>query len=346
LPSKRALRLLLFADSQLASSMTMLATSLRIAAARDDIEVAAVVDAGRIGSSRLRFPRALATWGVRSAFNPHMALDPARAPLISSCASIARRRRVAVLLPDGRDVNDPSLVETVRGLRPDATVALMVGQIFGAPLLDACRLPINYHDGMLPDYRGIAATGWSLYEGAERSGFTFHRMIERVDRGPILLQGAVPVGPGADSRQVEHAKTRIAARELSGLFDALASSEDATEQTGSGTSFTHADLRAIRTIDEPEKLTADELQLRLRCFGRIELALAGSSWSTTALRRIGSRPRSRRLAFRAADGVWLEPHRLRHLPPVVYRSLSAGADRTTRTPPWLSQAFIRARSGG
>jgi folate-dependent phosphoribosylglycinamide formyltransferase PurN len=325
LPSKSPLRLLLFADSRLASSMTLLAASLRTAAARDDVEIAAVIDAGRNASSRLSLPRSLATWGVRSVFNPDLAVDAGRRPLVCTCASIARRRRVADLVPSDRDVNDPSFVETIRGLQPDASVALMVSQIFRSPLLDACRLPINYHDGLLPHYRGIAATGWSIYEGAKRSGFSFHRMIEQVDRGPILLQGAVPVRPGDDFAQVERAKTRMAGRELSSLFDALVSSDDAMEQAASGSSFSHADLRAIRAIDEPEMFATDELELRLRCFGGIELTLAGRSWSTTALRRVGRRPHNRELAFMAADGIWLEPHRLRHLPPSVYRSLAAGA---------------------
>ena len=50
-------------------------------------------------------------------------------------------------------------------IAPDASLALMVGQIFRGPLLDACRRPINFHDGLLPNYRGVAATGWSVYRG-------------------------------------------------------------------------------------------------------------------------------------------------------------------------------------
>jgi folate-dependent phosphoribosylglycinamide formyltransferase PurN len=343
LPSKRPLRLLLFADPHLASSMNLLAASLKSAAARDDIEIVAVVDAGRNGSSRLRVPRAVADWGARSIFNPHTAADPARRPLVSSCASIARRRRVPVLVPSERDVNDVSFVETVTTLQADATVALMVSQIFRSPLLEACRLPINYHNGLLPNYRGIAATGWSIYEGERQSGFSFHRMIELIDRGPILLQGTVPVGPGDDSAQVERAKTQLAASELNSLFDTLVSSDHAIKQVASGSSFSHADLRAIRTVEDPERLAADELQLRLRCFGSIELTLAGRSWSTTALRRVGRRPRNRSLAFRAADGVWLEPHRLRHLPPSVYRSLAVHGGGREGTNARSSQAFARAR---
>jgi folate-dependent phosphoribosylglycinamide formyltransferase PurN len=304
--------------------MRLLNASMATAAARDDIEVVAVIDAARQPGSRLRLPRALTTWGLRSVFNPSTATDPSRRPPVADCRSIARRRQVPALVPRDRSVNDSSFVETVRRLQPDATVALMVGQLFRSPLLDACRIPINYHDGLLPHYRGVAATGWSIYDGVQRSGFSFHRMIEQIDRGPIVLQGTVPVGPNDDATRVESAKARAAARELNSVFDMLVSSDHGLEQSDPGSSFTRADLQAIRAVEHPEQLTEDELLLRLRAFGTIELTLAGRPWSTTALRRIGRRPHNRRLAFTTADGVRLEPRRLRHLPPAVYCSLAAG----------------------
>ena len=69
----------------------------------------------------------------------------------------------------------------------------MVGQIFRAPLLDACRRPINYHDGLLPNYRGVAATGWSIYRGESQSGFTFHRMASGSTGARSCVQGRVQV---------------------------------------------------------------------------------------------------------------------------------------------------------
>ena len=198
----------------------------------------------------------------------------------------------------------------------------MVGQIFRSPLLAACKVPINYHNGLLPQYQGVAATGWSIYEGAPRSGFSFHRMTEAVDRGPILLQGAVPLGPKAAAGPIERAKTRLACSELDSLFDVLISGAgSALPPDGPHSSFSRAALRAIRAVEDPEKLTLDELELRLRAFETIGLTLAGRCWNTTALRRIGRRRRDRRLAFMTADGIWVEPSRFGHLPSVVYRAL-------------------------
>ncbi len=318
-----ALRLALFVDPTMASSMTMLASSLKIAAAREDVEVAAIVDTARRHPSPLRLPRALVGSGIRSVFNLNTAAEPEDKPLLATCASLARRWRVPLLAPREAGVNDPSFVEALRRFEPGATIALMVAQIFRSPLLAACAVPVNYHNGLLPQYQGVAATGWSIYERAPESGFSFHLMTEEVDRGPILLQGAVPIGAQAAAAPVERAKTRLAASELSRLFDLLvtAPAGDSAQPSAPGSSFSRADLRAIQNIEQPEKLSLDELELRLRAFETVELTLAGRRWSTTALRRVGRRPRNRRLAFTTADGVSVEPSRLLHLPPVVYRSL-------------------------
>jgi methionyl-tRNA formyltransferase len=225
-------------------------------------------------------------------------------------------------VPQQRSVNDPSFVEAVRDIAPDATLALMVGQIFRGPLLEACRRPINFHDGLLPNYRGVAATGWSIYCGESESGFTFHRMVEQVDRGPIVVQGVVQVGAHEDCVQVEFAKTQQARSQLDELFGRLAAGDGEIEQSDSGSSFSRADLRAIRAVEQPQALAEAELHRRVRSFGSIDLCLSGATWNTTALRRVARRPQSRPLAFMTADGIWLEPRRVRDLPPALYRSLA------------------------
>jgi methionyl-tRNA formyltransferase len=318
----KSLRLVLFVDPLMFSSVSLLAGSLEIAADREDIEVVAIVDAGVERPRPLRLPRTLAAWSVRRICNLGTGADPQNQPLFITPAKLAHKWGVPVLVPRDRRVNDEQFVETLRALEPDATIALMVAQIFRSPLLEACDQPLNYHDGLLPDYQGVAATGWSIYEGAPRSGFTFHRMNEMVDQGPILLQGDVAVGPGATAARLERAKTALARSQLGTLFDLLiARVERAPGPARTGSSFSRAARHAIRTIEDPEALSLDELELRLRAFEIIDLTLAGRPWRVTALRRVAGRPHNRGLAFTTADGVLVEPSRTRHLPPVVDRAL-------------------------
>jgi len=303
----------------------MLVASLRTARARDDVDVLAIVDTARWPPLKLIRPRRIATAATRELLNLTTDAAPSTPPLSRTLASVARRERVPLLAPRERGVNDAAFVAQVRQLEPDATVALMVEQIFRDELLAACRLPINYHNGLLPDYQGVAATAWSIYEQAPRSGFTFHRMVQEVDRGPVILQGSLPVADGDRLARVERAKTDLASSQLGALFDLLANGgADPTQPDGAGSRFTRADLRAISTVSVPAELTLDELERRLRAFECIELVLLGRSWSTTALRPARSGGASERLAFTTADGVRVRPSRLEHLPPLVHRALRSG----------------------
>ncbi len=316
------MRLVVFADPAMASSMSLLGGALEVSASSGgQIEIVAVVDTARTPASRLRLPRTLASTALRRLYNLNTAAEP-EDPALVSCRWLARRRRVPVLAPRAAGVNDPSFVQALKQLRPDAAIALMVAQIFREPLLAACVMPVNYHNGLLPRYQGVAATAWSIYEGAAESGFSFHLMSQEVDQGPILLQGAVPLLPTSATAPVERAKTALARGKLGELFTSLRTPEPrAIAQEEPGSSFTRADLGLIRTVEQPSQLSFAELELRLRAFEIIDLTLAGRRWRVTALRRVGRRARNPGLAFTTADGVRVEPSRVWHVPPAAYRVL-------------------------
>jgi methionyl-tRNA formyltransferase len=315
------LKLVLFVDPDMANSMALLAGHLEIAAERDDVEVMAIVDTAPDPPARLELARSLAVLGAHRGFNPTGGAGKTLRPLFATCTALARRWRIPVLAPRRLGINDADFVETIEKLQPDAGISLMVAQIFRAPLLGACGVPLNYHPGLLPHYRGIAATGWSIYNGESESGFTFHRMVEQVDRGPILLQGTVPLGPRSVAAQTERAKSKAARAALGAWFDILLSRELSGVEQTDGSTFTRADERAIRTVEHPDRLSLHELDLRVRAFEYIYLRLDGRDWNVTALRRIGRAHRTRPLAFTTADGVSVQASRLRHLPPTLYRAL-------------------------
>ena len=52
---------------------------------------------------------------------------------------------------------------------------------------------INFHNALLPKYRGRNAATWAIYFGEEESGPTWHMVNEKVDEGGILYQKKCPV---------------------------------------------------------------------------------------------------------------------------------------------------------
>ena len=52
---------------------------------------------------------------------------------------------------------------------------------------------INIHPALLPSFKGVNGQGDALDYGVKLSGCTTHFMDEKMDHGPIILQGAVKV---------------------------------------------------------------------------------------------------------------------------------------------------------
>ncbi len=52
---------------------------------------------------------------------------------------------------------------------------------------------INFHPGILPEYRGSFSVPWSIINNEKYVGYTYHLMTKNVDKGKIILQEKFPV---------------------------------------------------------------------------------------------------------------------------------------------------------
>jgi methionyl-tRNA formyltransferase len=118
-----------------------------------------------------------------------------------SVEELARSKGIPVLVKDRPDS------EVLAGL---AGVDVMVAcnwrtwippEVFSAPRLGT----LNVHDSLLPRYAGFAPLNWAIINGETEVGVTAHVMDDRLDRGDIILQWAVPVGPRDTATDMFHA---------------------------------------------------------------------------------------------------------------------------------------------
>jgi methionyl-tRNA formyltransferase len=306
LPGQRPLRVVVAADSRSLLSATLVDAVVALARMRPGVELVAFCETAtgpRLGSSE----RAGSTIARRLTGRP--ARQP---PLRWTVACAARRASVPLLTP--ATVNDAGFVAAMGRLRPDVTLSLGCLQLFGRELLAVAGRAVNYHNGALPGYRGLAATAWSIYRGEVETGYAFHVVDEGADTGPVLLEGVVPIGERS-LVELERDKLRAAAARLPELFDLLASGSGGTSQPPGGETFTHGAFRAVKRVPDPGALTLEELNRRLRAFEVVTLVLGGSEYEVTALRPA----RRSRLAFETSDGAHVEPARFLHVPWPAYR---------------------------
>ncbi len=53
---------------------------------------------------------------------------------------------------------------------------------------------INFHNGLLPEYRGLNIPSWVIYNGEAQAGVTWHLICEKIDAGEILKKGSISIG--------------------------------------------------------------------------------------------------------------------------------------------------------
>jgi folate-dependent phosphoribosylglycinamide formyltransferase PurN len=311
-------RLVVFGDPRCRIS-TVLAEAAVRSAPRCGVEVVAICDTGRRPApGRWSVARELGAAIVKRAFDAELPIEVDRFTFSTIC-DVARRYDVPLLVPPERNVNHPGFVRTLAvDLRVDWGLSLACLQIFKRDLLAALARPNTYHAGLLPTYRGVGGTAWSIYNGEPTTGFTYHEMNERIDDGAVLLQHAMPVRPGASVAEIQREKTARGAEQMPAVFAALLRGERGRPQTGEPSYFSAAAWCRMRVVDDPTSLTEDELRRRLRIFQYLELPCGSGRYEVTQLRRVDGR-RAGPFAFRTSDGGLVEPTRFLHLPLALYR---------------------------
>ncbi|PAF47049.1 hypothetical protein BKH46_04835 [Helicobacter sp. 12S02634-8] len=68
--------------------------------------------------------------------------------------------------------------------------------IFPAPIISKPNLTIiNFHNALLPLYKGVNAPMWSIYNQDTYTGITWHLVSTQLDSGAILIQKQLPLSP-------------------------------------------------------------------------------------------------------------------------------------------------------
>jgi methionyl-tRNA formyltransferase len=123
------------------------------------------------------------------------------------------RRRFGVPFLGVEDVNEPRFLAR---LAPGSHgVVVGFNQLFLGAAIARFTTLVNVHPSLLPYYRGPTPSYWTLARGERWSGYTLHRIVERVDAGEILAQEGVEVEGLADPAELDQ---RIAQRALPALM--------------------------------------------------------------------------------------------------------------------------------
>jgi len=114
---------------------------------------------------------------------------------------IARRHGVATRVLNHRDYPDResfdrAMAAIIDGHRADLVVLAGFMRILSPWFVEHYRNRlINIHPSLLPSFTGLDTHARALAEGVKIHGCTVHFVTNELDRGPIVVQAAVPVYP-------------------------------------------------------------------------------------------------------------------------------------------------------
>jgi methionyl-tRNA formyltransferase len=110
----------------------------------------------------------------------------------ATVASVAEGLGVSVE-PSER-VRDPALADVIRDRAVDLLLNVHSLFVVHAAVVAAPRIgSFNLHPGPLPEYAGLNAPSWALYNGEERHAVTVHWMEPGLDTGPIAYEAPFPL---------------------------------------------------------------------------------------------------------------------------------------------------------
>jgi methionyl-tRNA formyltransferase len=111
--------------------------------------------------------------------------------------SAVKRRALELGLPIRQPVLfDADAASDLIALRPDALVWAAYGNLIPRRLIDAVRgRALNVHASLLPRWRGASPVAHAILAGDAETGVTLMEGTAGLDRGPIVSQGRVPIGP-------------------------------------------------------------------------------------------------------------------------------------------------------
>lgn len=110
--------------------------------------------------------------------------------------------------------NNPEMIATLQGLKPDFLVVVAYGKILPKEILDIPTIAaVNVHGSLLPKYRGAAPMQWSIINGDNTTGITTMLMDVGMDTGDMLLKQETAILP-EDTLETIHDRLMVMGADL------------------------------------------------------------------------------------------------------------------------------------
>jgi methionyl-tRNA formyltransferase len=114
-----------------------------------------------------------------------------------TCYSVkAVAKKYGVPVTEAVNVNSDEFLTHLREAGVEFIVSISGTQFYGKKLRDQTSKGIvNCHGALLPKYRGLMPSFWTLANGETEGGVSVHFVNEKIDDGPIIVQKRYRIWP-------------------------------------------------------------------------------------------------------------------------------------------------------
>ena len=139
-------------------------------------------------------------------------------------------------------VNSLETIQCINSMSPDLGISL--GNSFIAKKIFTLfpNGMINIHGEILPEYQNAQSIIWQIYNGSTKTGFTIHKINERIDQGDILFQEEYPIHFKSSLKETVSFNSELTSNKATiGLIELLSNYEqyfNKSKSQGKGSSYT------------------------------------------------------------------------------------------------------------
>jgi methionyl-tRNA formyltransferase len=145
------------------------------------------------------------------------------------------------------DINSPKFIRKLKRDKIDIILSVGCMQKLGLELLNSFQC-VNYHNSLLPKYRGCLTASWQAYFKEKETGYTWHRMVGDWDSGNILMRCAFSnsgIKSYDDVMNVEVEKAKMATVELPLLLNKIKWKDKGRSQDGRASYYGQKEMERI-----------------------------------------------------------------------------------------------------
>ena len=147
-----------------------------------------------------------------------------------------------------KNINDKKFIHNIKNNNYDYAFSICCNQIFKNELISSFHRVINYHSSILPKYKGLNSTLWSLLFREKYTGFSYHYIDNKIDNGCIIYQDKFKINYNHSYKKIEIFKTLLARRSLQKVISLVTKNFKGNKQKKNGSYFGKNEIKKLITF--------------------------------------------------------------------------------------------------